>query len=254
MPALNHPQPQSLTLPSGLTLSARHEPHLEHCTAVLRVAAGRQDQPAAWPELVYVLEHWLFLGTKRFPAQDNLMTYVQRHGGQVNVQTHERHTDFAFEVRPDALDGALERLCDMLGHPRMNLNDPLRERDVLQVESLVQAREPGLQREPLVGNCNAFQPALNAFYQQFYQAAKMTLNLAGPLPLDELLALGQRCTTPLPVPDVALGSVKEPASAGLIRGQTSAHRGLRTFAQDRLRARRDESAITVSTTRPAPER
>ncbi|MFL1503511.1 pyrroloquinoline quinone biosynthesis protein PqqF [Pseudomonas sp. S191] len=34
--------------------------------------------------------------------------------------------------------------------------------------------------------------------------------------------------------------------AGLIRGQTSAHRGLRTFAQDRSRGRRDVSALTFS--------
>ena len=34
--------------------------------------------------------------------------------------------------------------------------------------------------------------------------------------------------------------------AGLIRGQTSAHRGLRTFAQDRSRGRRDLSALTFS--------
>ena len=35
-------------------------------------------------------------------------------------------------------------------------------------------------------------------------------------------------------------------TAGLIRGQTSAHRGLRTFAQDRLRSRREVSAMTFS--------
>ena len=34
--------------------------------------------------------------------------------------------------------------------------------------------------------------------------------------------------------------------AGLIRGQTSAHRGLRTFAQDRSRGRREVSALTFS--------
>ncbi len=36
------------------------------------------------------------------------------------------------------------------------------------------------------------------------------------------------------------------ARAGLIRGQTSAHRGLRTFAQDRSRGRREASALTFS--------
>ena len=34
--------------------------------------------------------------------------------------------------------------------------------------------------------------------------------------------------------------------AGLIRGQTSAHRGLRTFAQDRSRGRREVSALAFS--------
>ncbi|CRM26024.1 pyrroloquinoline quinone biosynthesis protein PqqF [Pseudomonas sp. 58 R 12] len=40
-------------------------------------------------------------------------------------------------------------------------------------------------------------------------------------------------------------SVKE-ERAGLIRGQTSAHRGLRTFAQDRSRGRREVSALNFS--------
>lgn len=38
--------------------------------------------------------------------------------------------------------------------------------------------------------------------------------------------------------------------AGLIRGQTSAHRGLRTFAQDRSRGRRDAAALTFSQALP----
>ncbi|MGB3122608.1 MAG: pyrroloquinoline quinone biosynthesis protein PqqF [Pseudomonas sp.] len=44
-------------------------------------------------------------------------------------------------------------------------------------------------------------------------------------------------------------SIKE-ERAGLIRGQTSAHRGLRTFAQDRSRGRRDVSALTFSQALP----
>lgn len=45
---------------------------------------------------------------------------------------------------------------------------------------------------------------------------------------------GEPVQTPPPLPS------SEPADrAGLIRGQTSAHRGLRTFAQDRSRNRRE---------------
>ncbi|NWD70151.1 hypothetical protein HX870_21350 [Pseudomonas gingeri] len=40
--------------------------------------------------------------------------------------------------------------------------------------------------------------------------------------------------TPAPLPNAETAE-----RAGLIRGQTSAHRGLRTFAQDRSRSRRE---------------
>ncbi|UZE28626.1 pyrroloquinoline quinone biosynthesis protein PqqF [Pseudomonas asplenii] len=48
----------------------------------------------------------------------------------------------------------------------------------------------------------------------------------------------------LPAANPFLRSSAPAEHPGLIRGQTSAHRGLRTFAQDRLHKRRDLSAIT----------
>ena len=214
MPALNPPHIQRLTLNNGLTLSLRHTSHLKRCAAYLRVNAGSHDVPAAWPGLAHFLEHLLFLGTERFPAQDNLMAYVQRHGGHVNAHTSERHTDFFFELPPVAFEGGLERLCDMLAHPRLSIDDQLREREVLHAEFIAWAREPSAQREralfePLnpahalrafhAGNRYSlpvprpsFQQALQSFYQQFYQTGQMSLSLVGPLPMPELKALAER--------------------------------------------------------------
>ena len=219
MPALNHPHTQRLTLENGLTLCVRHEPRLKRCAAVLRVAAGSHDVPAAWPGLAHFLEHLLFLGTARFPAADNLMAWVQRHGGQVNARTCERHTDFFFELPMGAFEGGLERLCDMLAHPRMTLPDQLREREVLHAEFIAWAREPSAQREiklfqplnpahPLrafhAGNRYSlpvpragFQQALKGFYQTFYQAGQMTLSLSGPSAIRELSTLAERCSAVL---------------------------------------------------------
>ena len=219
MPALNHPHTQRLTLENGLTLSVRHEPRLKRCAAVLRVAAGSHDVPGAWPGLAHFLEHLLFLGTERFPAADNLMAWVQRHGGLVNARTCERHTDFFFELPLSAVEGGLERLCDMLGHPRMNMDEQLREREVLHAEFIAWAREPLAQREiklfqplnpghPLrafhAGNRyslpvprTSFQQALKDFYQRFYQTGQMTLSLSGPQTVQELIALAEHCTNDL---------------------------------------------------------
>ncbi|MBZ9784144.1 pyrroloquinoline quinone biosynthesis protein PqqF [Pseudomonas sp. REP124] len=54
----------------------------------------------------------------------------------------------------------------------------------------------------------------------------------------------------LPTPNPFLRSEAPAANAGLIRGQTSAHRGLRTFAQDRSRTRRERSPMQFSQALP----
>ncbi|MHC8385091.1 pyrroloquinoline quinone biosynthesis protein PqqF [Pseudomonas sp. LB3P14] len=208
MPALNHPRPHTETLANGLRVTLRHVPDLKRSAAALRVAAGSHDVPLAWPGLAHFLEHLLFLGTERFPAGLGLMAYVQGHGGQVNAKTSERTTDYFFELPPQAFIGGLERLSDMLAHPRMTPDDQRREREVLHAEFVAWSRDATAQQQfalfdglsaahPLrafhAGNRYSlpvpqpeFQQALQDFYQQFYQTGQMTLSLTGPQSLDEL--------------------------------------------------------------------
>ncbi|MFJ2365762.1 pyrroloquinoline quinone biosynthesis protein PqqF [Pseudomonas sp. NPDC087697] len=214
MPAPTHLLPHTETLANGLRVSLRHAPGLKRCAAALRVAAGSHDAPLAWPGLAHFLEHLFFLGTERFPADHGLMAYVQRHGGQLNATTRERTTDFFFELPPQAFAGGLERLCDMLAHPRLNPDDQLREREVLEAEFIAWSQDVEAQRQvalfnglssnhPLrgfhAGNRDSlvvqqpeFQQALNAFYQRFYQTGQITLSLAGPQSVDELRSLAER--------------------------------------------------------------
>ncbi len=213
MPAPTHLLPHTETLANGLRVSLRHAPGLKRCAAALRVAAGSHDAPLAWPGLAHFLEHVLFLGTERFPANDGLMAYVQRHGGQLNASTRERTTNFFFELPPQAFAGGLERLCDMLAHPHLNPDDQLREREVLEAEFIAWSQDAEAQRHltlfnglspdhPLrgfhAGNRDSlavqqpeFQLALQDFYQRFYQTGQMTLSLAGPQPVDELRSLAE---------------------------------------------------------------
>jgi coenzyme PQQ biosynthesis probable peptidase PqqF len=220
MPALNPPRPHTETLANGLRVTLRHVPDLKRAAAALRVAVGSHDVPLAWPGLAHFLEHLLFLGTQRFPAGQGLMAYVQGHGGQVNARTCERTTDYFFELPPQAFSGGLERLSDMLAHPRMNTDDQQREREVLQAEYVAWSQDATAQQQfslfdglsdihPLrgfhAGNRDSlpveqpeFQQALKDFYQRFYQTGQMTLSLAGPQPLEELKALAQGFADAIP--------------------------------------------------------
>ena len=219
MPAPAHLYPVHLTLANGLRVSLRHAPRLKRCAAALRVAAGSHDVPLAWPGLAHFLEHLVFLGTERFPTGEGLMAYVQRHGGQVNASTRERTTDFFFELPVSVFAHGLERLADMLTHPRLTLEDQLREREVLHAEYVAWSQDTKAQQQvalleglaadhPLRGfhagnrdslpvEREAFQQALREFHTHFYQSGQMTLSLAGPQPLQELEALAQRFSAQL---------------------------------------------------------
>lgn len=214
MPAPDPLCPHTETLANGLRVTIRHVPGLKRSAAVLRVAAGSHDVPLAWPGLAHFLEHLFFLGTERFPTGENLMAYVQRHGGQVNARTNERTTDFFFELPPTAFVGGLERLWDMLAHPRLDEADQLREREVLHAEFIAWSQDATAQRQvalhdglsaahPLrgfhAGNRDSlpvaqpeFQTALHAFYRRFYQSGQMTLSLAGPQSVEALKALAEQ--------------------------------------------------------------
>ncbi|MHC8307684.1 pyrroloquinoline quinone biosynthesis protein PqqF [Pseudomonas sp. PB3P13] len=249
MPALNAPRLFTETLANGLRLTLRHAPQLKRCAAALRVAAGSHDAPLAWSGLAHFLEHLLFLGTERFPADQALMAYVQGHGGQVNARTNERTTDFFFELSPQAFSGGLERLSDMLAHPRLAIQDQQREREVLQAEFVAWSGDAAQQRQqsllnglsrshPLrgfhAGNRDSlpvekpeFQQALNEFHQRFYRTGQMTLSLAGPQSIEELkqlamvfsntIAVGENIpqSAPAPLMDSTGGSYQQVAAKRL---------------------------------------
>jgi coenzyme PQQ biosynthesis probable peptidase PqqF len=238
-----------------LRVTLRHVPGLKRSAAALRVAAGSHDVPLAWPGLAHFLEHLLFLGTERFPADEGLMAYVQSHGGQVNASTRERTTDFFFELPTQAFSAGLERLSDMLAKPRMNPDDQLREREVLQAEFIAWSQDPAAQQQfavyeglpaehPLrgfhAGNRDslqveqpAFQQALKDFHQQFYQTGQMTLSLVGPQSLAELKALAEQFAAVLPVGDKVAQATSIPLAVKSYQ-QLGERRGNLMFAFDAL--------------------
>ena len=254
MPAPTHPRPHSETLANGLRVTLRHVPGLKRSAAALRVAAGSHDVPLAWPGLAHFLEHLLFLGTERFPTDEGLMGYVQRHGGQVNASTRERTTDFFFELPVSSFSAGLERLSDMLARPRMNRDDQLREREVLQAEFVAWSQDPTAQQQfalyeglpaqhPLrgfhAGNRDSlqvespgFQSALQDFHQRFYRTGQMSLSLVGPQSIDELRELAQQFAAVLPIGDKVAQAAPPPLAVKSYQ-QVGAHSNL-LFAFDAL--------------------
>jgi insulysin len=70
---------------------------------------GFLSDPWELPGLAHFLEHMLFLGTEKYPCENEYNKYLSEHSGSSNAFTAAEHTTFYFDVAPEHLDGALDR-------------------------------------------------------------------------------------------------------------------------------------------------
>ena len=67
------------------------------------------SDPVELPGLAHFCEHMLFMGTEKYPCENEYNKYLSEHGGCSNAYTAADHTNYYFDVAPDAFAGALDR-------------------------------------------------------------------------------------------------------------------------------------------------
>ena len=70
---------------------------------------GYLSDPPAIPGLAHFLEHMLFMGTTKYPKEDEYESYLSKHGGSSNAYTSMENTNYFFDVSVDHFEGALDR-------------------------------------------------------------------------------------------------------------------------------------------------
>ena len=105
----------------------------KRAAAALCVGVGHFSDPEELPGLSHYLEHMLFMGSEKFPDENEYDTYLNQHNGSSNAFTEEETTTFHFECAPPAFLGALDRFAQFFVSPLLK-PDAL-EREVLAVDS-----------------------------------------------------------------------------------------------------------------------
>lgn len=59
--------------------------------------------PWELPGLAHFCEHMLFLGTDKFPCENEYNKYITSHGGATNAFTAPDHTNYHFDIAPEFL-------------------------------------------------------------------------------------------------------------------------------------------------------
>eukprot|EP00808_Paulinella_micropora_P023005 g5315.t1 len=188
--------------------------HTNKSAAAMDVNVGHFCDPPDIPGLAHFCEHMLFMGTAKYPDENEYSRFLSEHGGHSNAFTGMEHTNFHFEVMPEQLHEALDRFAQFFISPLFTESSTEREIQAVDSEnkknhqsdpwrrfqlrkSTANPAHPfskfgsgnlaTLQTQPLKKGIDVRQ-ALLKYYQEFYSASVMALCVLGREELDTLEA------------------------------------------------------------------
>ena len=127
-----------ITLTNNLKVLLVSDPQAERFSASLSVDVGNFQDPDNQQGLAHFLEHMLFLGTKKYPEAGNYQSYINTHGGSHNAYTSTDVTNFYFDIKPSAYEGALDRFSQFFTTPLFS--EALTQREKNAVDSEYKAK------------------------------------------------------------------------------------------------------------------
>jgi len=109
------------------------DPTTDKSAASMDVNVGSMNDPEEVPGLAHFLEHMLFLGTEKFPDENEYSQFLSNHNGHCNAFTSGQNTNFYFDVSPEHLGGALDRFGQFFISPLFT--EDATEREMKAVDS-----------------------------------------------------------------------------------------------------------------------
>jgi insulysin len=215
-----HPLDQSelrrFVLDNGIQALLISDPKFNKSAASLTVTVGSLSDPDERLGMAHYLEHMLFMGTVKYPAVDDYPNYISENGGWRNAYTTSDHTNYHFDIKHDAYEGALDRLSQFFIAPLFDKTYTERETNAVNSEFQMLKENDGWrtsqvqklflnQNHPysrfLVGSTETLSGVtpeeLATFYNTNYSADRMRLVLLGKAPLDSLQTLATKYFSPI---------------------------------------------------------
>ncbi|XP_030424790.1 insulin-degrading enzyme isoform X2 [Gopherus evgoodei] len=124
---------RGLELENGIKAMLICDPTTDKSSAALDVHIGSLSDPLNIAGLSHFCEHMLFLGTKKYPKENEFSQFLSEHAGSSNAFTSEEHTNYYFDVSHEHLEGALDRFAQFFLCPLFDEN--CKEREVNAVDS-----------------------------------------------------------------------------------------------------------------------
>ncbi|KAK6060676.1 peptidase, M16 family [Cooperia oncophora] len=118
---------RGLELTNGLRVLLVSDPTTDKSAAAMDVNVGSLMDPWDLQGLAHFCEHMLFLGTDKYPKENEYQRFITENGGDWNARTVPDHTNYHFYIKPDKLKGALDRLVQFFLCPKFTESATERE-------------------------------------------------------------------------------------------------------------------------------
>ncbi|XP_026098896.1 insulin-degrading enzyme-like, partial [Carassius auratus] len=99
---------RGLEFTNGLKAVLVSDPTTDKSSAALDVHIGSLSDPENISGLAHFCEHMLFLGTEKYPKENEYSQFLSEHAGSSNAFTSGEHTNYYFDVSHEHLQGALD--------------------------------------------------------------------------------------------------------------------------------------------------
>lgn len=105
----------------------------------------------------------IFMGSEKYPNENDFDSYMQKAGGFDNADTDFEETSFYFETRDAFLDGALDRFSYFFKAPLMLKEAMTREREAVESEFASKRNDEDIRREQLLSMIGQSKHPLSTF-------------------------------------------------------------------------------------------
>ena len=86
---------EELEVENGVTNS---QTGLKRSAASLRIEVGSFSDPEELQGLAHFLEHMVFMGSKKYPSENEFTKFIDDHDGSYNAYTDDEFTNFHFAI------------------------------------------------------------------------------------------------------------------------------------------------------------
>lgn len=132
-PLLDNREYKLIRLPNQLEVLVISDPETDKASAAMDVRVGHLSDPHDLQGMAHYCEHLLFMGTKKYPRENEYSEYLSNHSGSSNAFTSLENTNYYFDVGHEHFEGALDRFAQFFLEPLFDAS--CSEREIRAVDS-----------------------------------------------------------------------------------------------------------------------